>query len=243
MIGVFAADGDDPCAPVDTCFKVDIKETQGEILQFQDTVREVRVTKTYEEKDADGNDIVQPEDATSCQKPVAAETIAFYPDQGGKCKNGQELAVKVPEGDNTITKKAIYTIDKKASEWKWEDNVCFVSGKELVQPSPSLAFCYKTRTACCNYLEDAAVGGRYEGFVPGPCIGDFKELQIFSCLGCNQDTNEYVLKAEASEKYVTTVSALQGHQAPLTGIHRSMEEDIANGRAKNGYIKICSHWL
>jgi len=65
--------------------------------------------------------------------------------------------------------------------------VCWVSGTEKKRASPSLRSCYATtETACCNYVEDVAIGGDYSNFIPEPCVDntEFKEIQIFMCFAC-----------------------------------------------------------
>lgn len=108
---------------------------------------------------------------------------------------------------------------------------------------PSLRYCYSTtQAACCNYIEDQTIGDRYSKFAPGPCSGDFTEIFLYSCLGCLGTTNDWVIKAEANEKYFTLVNELFKYQRKLTGIHRDVFPSMSQ-KYKKGYIKVCSHWL
>ena len=46
-------------------------------------------------------------------------------------------------------------LSNELKDWKYEDNICWVSDLPRVKAFPSLVSCYTTsRQACCNYVQD-----------------------------------------------------------------------------------------
>ena len=72
---------------------------------------------------------------------------------------------------------------------------------------------------------------------------DFKELELFMCLGCNGNTNDYIMKAELNDKYFYALNEMLKIQYKNTGIFRPLIKGEEKMVATKGYIKICSHWL
>ena len=90
------------------------------------------------------------------------------------------------------------------------EKTCWVSDKKYEKASPSLRTCYsQTDQACCNYIQDAAIGDRFGSFIPSPCQGDNKELSLFTCIGCMSSAATFTIKAEATKEYIERIDFLQ----------------------------------
>ena len=55
---------------------------------------------------------------------------------------------------------------------------------------------------------------------------DFKELELFMCLGWNGNTNDYIMKAELNDKYFYALNEMLKIQYKNTGIFRRTQEEV-----------------
>ena len=63
------------------------------------------------------------------------------------------------------------------------------------------------------------------------------------CMVCRGNSQKYVIKAEDTKEYVDTVTFLKREQTESTGIKNSVQDDVENGQAYNGYVKLCATWV
>lgn len=91
-------------------------------------------------------------------------------------------------------------------------------------------------------MHDNTIGEEFSAFIPSPCSGNYAELNLYMCLACRGGAQKYVIKAEATKEYINEITQLKKEQKSSTTIQNSLEEDIAAGRAVNGYVKICASW-
>ena len=128
--------------------------------------------------------------------------------------------------------------------WDIDNSVCYVSNKKKNKASPSLRSCYTTTDqACCNFVEDEAIGGVFGSFIPGPCADDHTEITLFQCIACRGEAVKYTIKAETSAGYFKRISKLQGIQESTTNIKREMSSELMADKYKKGYVKVCATWL
>jgi hypothetical protein len=69
-----------------------------------------------------------------------------------------------------------------------------------------------TDQACCNYVEDEAIGNQFGSFIPSPCSDDYTEISLFQCIACRGQSVEYTIKAEPTKEYFTRMKGLIGIQ-------------------------------
>lgn len=62
------------------------------------------------------------------------------------------------------------------------------------------------------------------------------------CFSCTGDSNEFVIKAEPTKKYLEAIKEMMTIQYKQTDIYRSPVLDFQDGKYKNGYIKVCASW-
>ena len=155
----------------------------------------------------------------------------------------QEIQLRT-ENKNDDTLLSTSAVSTKAQEWRLEENMCWLTNEENQKASPSLRNCHSTTdSACCNWMHDDNIGSSFKSFIPDPCQGNYGELNLFMCISCRGGSEKYVIRAEATKEYIDEVTYLKREQRESTDIQNSVEDDIKNNRAYNGYVKLCATWV
>ena len=112
---------------------------------------------------------------------------------------------QVPNSDDTVRFQKDgdgggnfeYTVPEKVQTWDLENDICWVSQQPKQRAQPSLRTCYiTTEQSCCNFVVDDQIGAYFSSFLPGPCLGDYKEIEHFQCVACRGQSTSFTIKAE-----------------------------------------------
>ena len=110
--------------------------------------------------------------------------------------------------------------------------MCYLTNEPDMKATPSLRNCHSTtENACCNWMHDDSIGGQFGDFIPGPCQGNYGELNLFMCMVCRGNSQKYVIKAEATKEYVDKITFLKREQNDFSTISNTFQDDIASGVA------------
>ena len=103
-----------------------------------------------------------------------------------------------------------YELDPVSLNWNREEIKCYSTNDDPFAASPSLRKCFgQNPSACCNYMQDDAIGSEFSSVIPEPCSGDYPELDHFICLPCMGTAYLFFKKAEVSKQYIDDIVTMK----------------------------------